>query len=257
GQGGGESGTGTAAAAPGRPFACTRWRVVAPPADPKAPEIARFRDVGVSYGGTAVFEHLYWTLRRGERWLVSGPNGCGKTTLLAFLVGDHPQAYASDVRLFGRRRGTGESIWDVKKRIGWVSPELHACMDRTATVLETVLSGFYDSPLCLGEPSPARRRAARRELERFGLADSAGAPFGSLSWGSQRLALLARALVKKPPLLVLDEPCQNLDAANRDAFLASVDAACADGRTTLVYVTHVADCVPRCVDRRLVAGPAS
>ena len=238
----------------GRKARPTRWLVSGPPPDTSSPKIVEMRDVSVAYGEHVVFEHLDWTVRRGERWLVSGPNGCGKTTLLAFLVGDHPQAYASDVTLFGRRRGTGESIWDVKRRIGWVSPELHACMDRTATVLETVLSGFRDGPLCIGRFTAAQRRRAREELGRVGLGDSADAPFGSLSWGGQRLALLARALVKSPPLLVLDEPCQNLDPKNRDAFLAHIDAvAAADRRVALVCVTHLASCVPSCVDRRLSA----
>lgn len=214
------------------------------------------RGATVSYGDRVVFENLDWTVRRGERWLLSGPNGSGKTTLLALVIGDHPQAYANDVRIFGRRRGTGDSIWDVKRRIGWVSPELHACMDPCATALETVLSGFTDTPLCHGAPGAARRRAALAALARFGLADAADVPFGSLSAGEGRLALLARAVVKNPPLLVLDEPCQNLDAANRRRFVSFVDRLCAENpAATLLYVTHRADSVPRCIDRRIRAAP--
>ncbi len=239
---------------PGIRHAPTKWRVEeAAPPDTTAKVLVQMKDVSVAYGSRVVFENLNWTVRAGEHWAVSGPNGCGKTTLLALLLGDHPQAYASDVTLFGRRRGTGESIWDVKKRIGWVSPELHACMERTPDALSVVVSGFRDSPLCLGPATARERRAAAAALARFGLTDAADAPFGSLSWGMQRLVLLARAMVKNPKLLVLDEPCQNLDLANRDLFLKHVDSACAASDVALICVSHLSDCIPSCVDRRLVA----
>ena len=231
----------------------TVWRISGAPGTGRA--IVRMRGATVCYGDHAVFANLDWTVRAGEHWLLSGPNGSGKTTLLALVIGDHPQAYANDVAIFGRRRGTGDSIWDVKRRIGWVSPELHACLDRGATALQTVLSGFTDTPLYHGEPSPARRRAALAALARFGLADRADTPFGALSAGEGRLALLARAVVKKPPLLVLDEPCQNLDAANRVRFTRYVDRLCAENpATALLYVTHRADSVPRCIDHRIEAS---
>lgn len=231
----------------------TVWRISGEPGAGRA--IVRMRGATVCYGEHVVFENLDWTVRAGEHWLLSGPNGSGKTTLLALVIGDHPQAYANDVAIFGRRRGTGDSIWDVKRRIGWVSPELHACLDRGATALQTVLSGFTDTPLYHGEPSPARRRAALAALARFGLADRADTPFGALSAGEGRLALLARAVVKKPPLLVLDEPCQNLDAANRVRFTRYVERLCAENpATALLYVTHRADSVPRCIDRRIEAS---
>ena len=231
----------------------TVWKVSGAPGAGRA--IVRMRGATVSYGDHIVFENLDWTVRAGEHWLLSGPNGSGKTTLLALVIGDHPQAYANDVAIFGRRRGTGDSIWDVKRRIGWVSPELHACLDRGATALQTVLSGFTDTPLYHGEPSPARRRAALAALARFGLAERADTPFGALSAGEGRLALLARAVVKKPPLLVLDEPCQNLDAANRVRFTRYVDRLCAENpATALLYVTHRADSVPRCIDHRIEAS---
>ncbi len=230
----------------------TLWKISGAPGTGRP--IVRMRGATVSYGDHVVFENLDWTVRRGERWLLSGPNGSGKTTLLALVIGDHPQAYANDVRIFGRRRGTGDSIWDVKRRIGWVSPELHACMDRGATALETVLSGFTDTPLCHGTPGVARRRAALAALARFGLEGAAATPFGALSAGQGRLVLLARAVVKDPPLLVLDEPCQNLDAANRRRFVSFVERLCAERpETTLLYVTHRADSVPRCIGRRITA----
>ena len=234
----------------------TRWVASGPPPDPRARKLVEMRDVLVVYGERVVFENLDWTVRAGERWLVAGPNGSGKTTLLAFVIGDHPQAYANDVRLFGVRRGTGESIWSIKRRIGWVSPELHACMDRGASVLDTVLSGLDDTPYLNGSRTPARVRRAREALASVGLSGAEAEPFGALSGGAQRLALLARAVVKRPPLLVLDEPCQNLDRPNRERFVALVDRLCADPATTLLYVTHLADTEPRCITHRLVAAPS-
>ena len=232
----------------------TRWVLSGPAPDPRARRLVEMRDASVVYGDRIVFEHLDWTVRAGERWLLAGPNGSGKTTLLAFVIGDHPQAYANDVRLFGVRRGSGESIWGIKRRIGWVSPELHACMDRGAPVLDTVLSGLDDTPFLHGGRTPARIRRARAALASVGLAAAEDAAFGALSGGEQRLVLLARAVVKRPPLLVLDEPCQNLDRPNRERFVALVDALCADPATTLLYVTHLADTEPRCITHRLVAG---
>lgn len=215
--------------------------------------IVEMRNLHVAYGDHVVIDNLDWTIRTGERWLVSGPNGCGKTTLLAFIIGDHPQAYANDIRLFGRRRGTGESIWSIKKRIGWVSPELHSCMSRTQSVLDVVLSGFVDTPFYRQTRTPVRIRRAKELLEQFHLLAQIDHPFGVLSGGEQRLVLLARALVKKPPLLVLDEPCQNLDAENRTRFVRMVDAFCSASPVTLLYVTHLSDTEPSCIDHRLIA----
>ena len=217
-----------------------------------SPSIVSFRSLHVAYGDHVVFDRFDWTVRRGERWLLTGPNGSGKSTLIALLNGDHLQAYANDIRLFGRRRGSGESIWDIKRRIGWVSPELHLTMVPDQTVLDTVLSGFADSPFALAPDTPPRHRAALSLLRRLGLAGRAADPFGTLSGGEQRLVLLARALVKNPPLLVLDEPCQNLDAAHRRRFLGLLDRALrASPRTTLVYTTHLSDAVPQCITHRL------
>ena len=216
--------------------------------------LVEMRNLHVAYGEHVVIDGLNWAVRAGEHWLLSGPNGTGKTTLLAFIIGDHPQAYANEIRLFGRRRGTGESIWSIKKRIGWVSPELHACMGRTQNVLNIVLSGFVDTPFYHETRTPARMRRALEVLGQFGLAETADKPFGVLSGGEQRLVLLARALVKKPPLLVLDEPCQNLDAANRERFVRMVDRLCAETDVTLIYVTHLADSVPACIDHWLTGS---
>ncbi|MDR1728887.1 MAG: ATP-binding cassette domain-containing protein [Acidobacteriota bacterium] len=214
-------------------------------------ELVRMEGVSVAYGGCTVFENLDWTVRRGEHWALVGPNGSGKSTLLGMVVGDHPQAYANRVYVFGRRRGGGESVWSLKKRIGWVSPELHLHFPEGQTCLDAVLTGFQDSYGCFRRPTAAERRAAQGWLEGFRLGRRAGERFGDLSAGLQRMVLLARALVKSPELLVLDEPCQGLDAAYRRLFLRAVEELMRLGRVTVVYVSHRADEVPRGVRRVL------
>ena len=213
------------------------------------------RGLRVAYGENVVFDGFDWTVRAGERWLLTGPNGSGKSTLIALVIGDHMQAYANDIRLFGRPRGSGESIWDIKRRIGWVSPELHLTMDPRQTVLETVLSGFNDTPLYVPTDTPSKRRAAASLLRRMRLWARRDDAFGELSSGEQRFVLLARAFVKRPPLLVLDEPCQTLDDAHQAFFRALLDRLCVETGAALVYTTHLPGDVPGCITNRLQLSP--
>ena len=224
------------------------------PPDTSAKPLVELRDVCVRYGEETIFEHLSWTIRKGEKWLLAGPNGSGKTTLLALMQGDHLQAYSNDIRVFGRRRGTGDSIWDIKRKVGSVSPELHATVDGRQTLLQVVLSGFEDAPYDRSSGGRRQLAAAKKALADVGLADRMETPFGAVSSGQQRLALLARAVVKKPPFLLFDEPCQNLDDANVARFLDATDRLCSDPATTLVYVTHRADCVPSCLRHRFLCA---
>src|SRR5207237_7196173 len=172
--------------------------------------IVELRNVTVAYGGRPALQDVSWTVRAGERWAVVGPNGSGKTTLLSLVCGDHPQAYASDVRLFGRRRGSGESIWDVKRSVGLVSSELHMYYSEPLTAAEVAATGFHDV-LVFRRPKPEQAAAVRDLFEQFGIAPLEGRRFDRLSTGEQRLVLLIPALVKMPPLLILDEPFQALD----------------------------------------------
>ena len=214
-------------------------------------ELVRLRNATVRYGNTVILRDINWTIRAGESWALLGPNGSGKTTLLSLILGDHPQVYTNDVVVFGRQRGSGESVWDIKKHIGWVSPELHLHFNAAATCFEVVASGFHDT-VGLFEPVTARQRtAARRCLARFQLLAFAGRPLFSLSAGLQRMVLLARALVKRPRLLILDEPCQGLDAAHRDSLVRAVDALIRAGAVTVIYVTHRPDEIPRSITRFL------
>lgn len=215
-----------------------------PAAPGEGKPLIELRKVSVRYGSTVIFEDLDWTVREGSSWAVLGPNGSGKTTLLSLIQGDHPQAYANSVTVFGRRRGTGESIWELKRRMGWVSPELHLSFDDSQTCFEVVASGFRDSVGLFEPPTSRQRTQAREWLRLFGLLDSAATPLFGLSAGQQRMVLLARALVKKPRLLVLDEPCQGLDAAHRRLFVQTVDTLLRGGGVTALYVTHRQDEIP-------------
>lgn len=206
-------------------------------------------DVNVVYGNRHILKNINWEVKKGEHWAISGPNGAGKSTLLSLLTGDNAQAYANRVYLFDKRRGSGESIWDIKKRIGYVSPEMHVFFDYTATCFETVASGLFDSIGLFRKLKDEQADLVNRWLQLFRLDTSAGRRLSSLSMGEQRLVLLARALVKNPPLLILDEPCQGLDNEHVEQFRQLVDDICAQFDTTLLYVSHYKAEIPQSVNR--------
>jgi molybdate transport system ATP-binding protein len=211
------------------------------------PVLVRMQDVNVSYDGTEILRGVDWTVCQGENWALLGPNGSGKTTLLSLILADNPQAYANEILLFGKRRGSGESIWEIKQRIGWVAPELHLYYPRRVSCLGIVCSGFFDSVGLYRQCSPAQREMAGAWMQRLGMSQYADVAFAALSEGEQRMVLVARALVKRPTLLILDEPCQGLDADNRDRVLQIVNAVGDHTDTNIIYVTHNADELPRVI----------
>ena len=213
----------------------------------RSENLVEMRDVRIRCGDRLVLDGLSWTMRRGESWCVRGPNGSGKSTLLSLVCGDHPQAYANDIRLFGVPRGSGESVWDIKRRIGQLSTEFQISYRREASGLDVVVSGFHDSIGLYERPSTAELGAARELLERLGLEALAERDFALLSGGEQRLLLLARAVIKRPELLVLDEPCQGLDPANRGRTMAMIDRIAAGTGADLIYVSHHRDEMPACL----------
>jgi molybdate transport system ATP-binding protein len=208
------------------------------PPGPAGESIIEMRDVGVRYGDSQILEGINWTVREGENWAIQGPNGAGKSTLLSLVTADNPQAYVNNIRLFGRQRGSGESIWDIRRQIGSVSPELQLCYPPEATALEVVCSGLFDSIGLYRVCSPEQEDEAKAWLENLGTHDLLGRAFWSLSASEQRLVLLARALVKRPRLLVLDEPCLGLDASHVARFLRQLEELCRIRPTTVLYVTH-------------------
>lgn len=208
-------------------------------------------DVTIQYEGKNILDHIHWEVKRGERWSVSGPNGAGKSTLLSLITGDNPQAYANEIYLFDRRRGSGESIWDIKKKTGYVSPEMHLYFDYTATCFQAIASGLFDTIGLFRMLTPEQEALVNQWIKLMQLDAKAHHGLARLSAGEQRLTLLARALIKSPALLILDEPCQGLDAAHTALFRNLVDTICTNAPTTLVYVSHYRDEIPACVDKFL------
>lgn len=223
--------------------------------DPSQPRIV-LRDGVVSYDDRPILNKLSWTVNPGEHWQIVGPNGAGKSTLLSLITGDHPQGYSNDLTLFGRRRGSGETIWDIKKHIGYVSSSLHLDYRVSTTVRNVILSGYFDSIGIYQAVSDKQQKLAQRWLDILGMDGRvADAPFHSLSWGQQRLALIVRALVKHPTLLILDEPLQGLDPLNRQLIRRFVDVLIGEGETQLLFVSHHAEDAPSCITHRLEFVP--
>lgn len=192
----------------------------------------------VAYTDNIVFDNLDWTIRPTEHWQVKGPNGSGKTCLLNLITGDHPQCYVNDIEIFGMQRGQGETIWQIKHYLGFVSTGLHWDYRLSVGVRNVIVSGFHDSIGLYQKATQNERQIADAWLDLLGLRDRAGDSFSALSYGEQRVVLIARAMVKHPPLLLLDEPCLGLDEANRQLVLALIERICDEGSTTIVYVTH-------------------
>jgi ABC-type molybdenum transport system ATPase subunit/photorepair protein PhrA len=192
----------------------------------------------VDYGGAAALREVDWEVLPGEGWAVSGPNGAGKSTLLKLILGDVQPLPGGRVRRFGQTARSGRmSIWEIKQRIGSVSAEFQARYAQAATAEEVVLSGLEASIGVYREFSAEERDLARRWLEFFGLAEVAGVELARLSNGQQRRALLARAMMTGPELLLLDEPCAGLDAESRRELLGFLVRLRTLG-TAVVYVTH-------------------
>jgi molybdate transport system ATP-binding protein len=205
------------------------------------------QNVTVKYGVTTALDNVSWTMQPGENWAILGPNGSGKSTLLSLITADNPQAYANRIFLFGRRRGSGESIWEIKQRIGMVSSEFQIRYRKPIAALEVVLSGFFDSVGLYRHASAQQRQSAEKWLAVLGIANLSQKAFNQLSHGEQRMVLLARSMVKMHLILILDEPYQGLDRTNRQRILAAVDVIGSRSETHIIYVTHYPDELPACI----------
>lgn len=216
-------------------------------------EVIQMRNVTIRYGERTILKDLNWTVHSGERWALTGQNGSGKSTLLSLICADNPQAYACDITLFGYHRGeSGVSIWDIKRHIGYVSPELARSYHRDIPALRVVASGLKDTVGLYVRANEEEKEQCRQWMRVFGIEQLADRSFLQISSGEQRLVLLARAFVKNPELLILDEPLHGLDDENRQLVRNVIEAFCQLPNKTLIMVTHYEEELPKCITHRLV-----
>jgi molybdate transport system ATP-binding protein len=220
-------------------------------AGPAFDTAVRMVNTTIRYGEATILDNINWEVKKGQCWNVSGPNGAGKSTLLSLITADNPQAYANEIALFDRRRGTGESIWDIKKRIGFVSPELHLYFDTGATAHDVVASGLFDTIGLFRALNEEQEALVEGWMRLLSLWELRNRRLTQLSTGQQRMILLARALIKNPPMLILDEPCQGLDDEQTSRFRTLISTLVDAFGTTLIYVSHYTQELPACIDHFL------
>ena len=214
-------------------------------------EVIRLNKVTIRYGERTILKDLDWVVHRGEKWALTGDNGSGKSTLLSLVCADNPQSYACDIAMFGRKRGTGESIWEIKKRIGYVSPEIHRAYLKNIPAIDIVASGLHDSVGLYVRPKPEQRSVCEEWLDVFGIKELKDRSFLQLSSGEQRLVHLARAFVKDPDLLILDEPLHGLDTRNRSLVMDVIRSFADREGKTLIMVSHYQEEFPECMTHSL------
>ena len=235
----------------------TKETLPAIPDEMRAQDDGEYRDaivmknVRVAYGPVTILDGVDWSVGRGEKWALLGRNGSGKSTLLSLVCGDNPQGYANDITLFGRRRGTGESIWDIKSHIGYISPDMHTFYQADIACIDVVASGFFDTVGLYRKPDDAQRAKALEWMRAFHCEELAERSFLKVSYGEQRIVMLTRVFVKRPCLVILDEPLHGLDAGKKHLAKLMIESYCADPRVTLVYVTHYVEEIPDEVEKRL------
>ena len=218
---------------------------------PPSHEVIRMTDISICYGNRTILDRLSWTVCQGEHWALSGRNGSGKSTLLSLVCADNPQSYACDIALFGHQRGTGESIWEIKRHIGYVSPELHRSYRRNLPAIHIVASGLKDTVGLYVRMNEEEHEQCMQWMRTFGIDHLADRSFLQLSSGEQRLVLVCRAFVKSPSLLILDEPMHGLDMQRQQLIKNIINSYFTDPTRTLIMVSHYEEELPSCIDHRL------
>ncbi len=213
--------------------------------------VIEFRNVNIRYGERTILKDLNLTVKEGEHWALNGENGAGKSTLLSIVCADNPQSYANDIVLFGHQRGKGESIWDIKRHIGYISPEMHRAYMKDIPAIDIVASGLSDVSGLYRKPKPEQRAVCEFWMDIFGVKQYADTTFLKLSSGEQRLVLLARAFVKDPALLILDEPLHGLDLKNRRLVKDIIEVFCQRPHKTMLMVTHYREEYPKNIDHEI------
>jgi molybdate transport system ATP-binding protein len=214
-------------------------------------QVLKLNDVSIAYDERTILKNLNWEIERGQKWALQGQNGAGKSTLLSLVCADNPQSYACDITLFGHQRGTGESIWDIKHHIGYVSPEMFRTYRKPMPVKNIVASGLFDTVGLFRQPKAEDFDRIDVWLDIFGILGLKEKNYMHLSGGEQRLALLARAFVKDPDLLILDEPFHGLDSANRQRAKVAIECFCDRPGKTMIMVSHYKEDFPACITHYL------
>jgi molybdate transport system ATP-binding protein len=209
-------------------------------------------NTNIMYNNRKILDNINWEVKKGEHWNLAGHNGSGKSTLLSLINGDNPQAFANEIYLFDRRKGSGESIWDIKRKTGFVSPELHHYFESGTNCFDLVASGLFDTMGLFRKLNTTQENITKQWMALLDVQRFSTRLFQTLSDGEQRRVLLTRALVKDPPLLLLDEPCQGLDETATLQFTALINEICSHMSKTLIYVSHYEAELPSCINNRLI-----
>ena len=211
----------------------------------------KMEKVQIKYGSKIILSDFSWQVNRGERWAIKGPNGAGKSTLISLITADNPQAYSQNIILFDRKRGSGESIWDIKRKIGYLSPELHLYFKEGGSCFSVVASGLFDTLGLFKRLTEEQSDQVNHWMQVMGIAHLKERSFLQISGGEQRMVLITRALVKNPELLILDEPCQGLDRVQTEHLKSVLDYLAENSEMTLLYVSHYDRDIPSCVNQVL------
>ena len=211
----------------------------------------KMEKVQIKYGTKTILRDFSWKVNRGERWAIKGPNGAGKSTLISLITADNPQAYSQNIILFDRKRGSGESIWDIKRKIGYLSPELHLYFKEGGSCFSVVASGLFDTLGLFKRLTEEQSDQVNHWMQVMGIAHLKERSFLQISGGEQRIVLITRALVKNPELLILDEPCQGLDRVQTEHLKSVLDYLAEKSDMTLLYVSHYDRDIPTCVNQVL------
>ena len=200
--------------------------------------LIEMNQVSVSYHERTIVSAIDWVIKKGEFWQLIGPNGSGKSTILSLITGENAKGYGQNLYLFGHKKGSGESIWDIKKQIGYFSNEMAASYQNSHTLEQMILSGFFDSVGLYNEPTLQQKKIVQQWLDLIGLNQLKNRIFKQLTIGQQRLALIVRAVLKHPPLVILDEPLEGLDDENSSLITQLINILITETTMTIIYVSH-------------------
>lgn len=196
------------------------------------------KNVNVSYGGKPIIKNITWKIGQGEFWELSGKNGSGKTTILSMITGENPKGYGQELYLFGLKKGSGESVWDIKKNIGYFTPSMTDKFTGYHSVEHMIISGILDSVGLYVKPTGGQFRLAKEWLQLINMWHLKDAQFHDLTMGQKRLVMTTRAMVKHPLLLILDEPTVSLDDESAALLILLVNKIAHESSTTIIFVSH-------------------